>query len=157
MLNNRKVRLMTQLAIYEKKEGKEDIRLSKYYKSDYARFGVLRTALAVTFSYIFILAIIAFYNLEFIIENVMKFDYIVLGKRILAIYLAIMAVYLICAMVGYSFKYKASRKKLGKYYRMLRKLKDIYNEEDRYMAQNTETVIPEFETYSEEEDDKTDI
>ena len=50
MLNNRKVRIMTQLAIYEKGEGKKDFKLSKFYKTDYARFNVLKTALMVTLS-----------------------------------------------------------------------------------------------------------
>ena len=31
MLNNDKIRLMTKLAVYESKIGKEDIKLSKYY------------------------------------------------------------------------------------------------------------------------------
>ena len=30
MLNERKIRLMTQLAIYEKKEGREDMKLARY-------------------------------------------------------------------------------------------------------------------------------
>ncbi|MDF2593610.1 MAG: hypothetical protein K0S75_3076, partial [Clostridia bacterium] len=42
MLNTNKVRLMTKLALYETKEGKEDIRLSKYYKTDYVRYQVIK-------------------------------------------------------------------------------------------------------------------
>ena len=37
MVNMRKVRLMTKLAIYEKKEGKEDIHLGKFFRRDYVR------------------------------------------------------------------------------------------------------------------------
>lgn len=50
MLNDRKIRLMTKLALYERKEGKEDIKLSKYYRTDYVRLQVLKTVVAVTFS-----------------------------------------------------------------------------------------------------------
>lgn len=134
MINNRKVRLMTQLAIYERKEGKEDIELSKYYQSDYARFGVLRTAIAVTFSYVFLVMMVAFYKLEYLIDNALTLDYKAIGWKILGIYIGIMAFYLVFAMLGYSFKYRASHKKLGKYYRMLRKLNDMYREEDGYSA-----------------------
>lgn len=134
MINNRKVRLMTQLAIYERKEGKEDIELSKYYQSDYARFGVLRTAIAVTFSYVFLVMMVAFYKLEYLIDNALTLDYKAIGWTILGIYIGIMAFYLVFAMLGYSFKYRASRKKLGKYYRMLRKLNEMYREEDGYSA-----------------------
>ena len=47
MLNNRKVRLMTKLAIYEKEDGKEDIRLGRYYRGDYVRYQLLKTIVAV--------------------------------------------------------------------------------------------------------------
>ena len=48
MLNNRKVRLMTRLAIYEQTEGKEDVRISKYFRTDYVRLNVLKSIVAVT-------------------------------------------------------------------------------------------------------------
>ena len=35
MLNREKVILMTKLAVYEQKEGRKEIPLSKYFKSDY--------------------------------------------------------------------------------------------------------------------------
>ena len=35
MLNEERVKLMVQLASYEQKEGKEDFKVSSYYKKDY--------------------------------------------------------------------------------------------------------------------------
>ncbi len=132
MLNNRKVRLMTQLAIYEKGEGKKDFKLAKYYKTDYARFNVLKTALAVTVAYVILCGMFALYKLQYILDNVLTIDYLAIGWKALGIYIGIMSFYLICTLLGYSIKYSLSRKKLVKYYRMLRKLKDIYKEEDAY-------------------------
>lgn len=140
MLNERKVRLMTQLAIYEKNGGREDIKLSKYFKSDYARLQALKTAVAVTISYIFLVLIIIVYKLEFIIDNALTLDYPAIGKMILGYYLVIMAVYIIAAMLGYSWKYRQSRKKLAKYFRMLRKLNHMYNVEDGYIVEDEEDV-----------------
>ena len=130
MVNNRKVRLMTQLAIYEKKEGREDIRLSKYFKSDYARLNVLRTAVMVTIAYILVVMLCVFYKLEFILDNALTLDYKGIGKMILGVYIGVMAVYLIGAFLGYSIKYTLSHRKLGRYFRMLRKLRTMYIEED---------------------------
>ena len=134
MINNRKVRLMSQLAIYEKKEGREDMRLAKYFKWDYARLQVIKTAVAVTVSYILIVLLVALYRLEYLLDNLLTLDYAALGKTILGYYIAVMSVYLIGALLGYSLYYTRSHKKLGKYFRMLRRLKDIYNEEDAYAA-----------------------
>lgn len=164
MLNNRKVRLMTQLAIYEKRTGKEDFKLAKYYKSDYARLQVLKTAVMVTIAYIAVIAMVVMYKLEFLFENALDLDYKAIGLKILGIYIGIMSFYLICVLLGYSFKYDISRKKLGKYYRMLWKLKDIYREEDAYAAAggaadngsvNTDSGSPaEGTDYFEDEDYK---
>lgn len=132
MLNNRKIRLMTQLAIYEKNDGKEDIKLAKYFKSDYARLNVLKTAVAVTVSYVVILGLIILYKLVYILDNVLTIDYKQVGWTALGVYIGVMSVYLIAAFLGYSIYYRISHKRLSKYYRMLRKLKKMYKEEDAY-------------------------
>ena len=36
MLDKRKIRLMTKAAIYEKEYGEEDLKITSYYKKDYA-------------------------------------------------------------------------------------------------------------------------
>ena len=132
MLNNRKVRIMTQLAIYEKKEGRPDFRLAKYYKMDYARFNALKTILWVTIAYIVGLILVAIYKLEYLLDNAMTIDYKALGWTVLGIYLGIITVYVIGSLVGYSIYYTLSRKKLGRYYKMLGRLKGMYKEEDEY-------------------------
>ncbi len=130
MLNDRKVRLMTKLALYETREGKEDIKLGKYYKTDYARLQVLKTGIAVTFAYILLVAMYVLYNLEYFIEDAVIIDWKGLGKKALGIYAAIMTVYLIGTLLGYSIKYSLSRKKLSKYFRLLKRLKLLYRDEE---------------------------
>lgn len=137
MLNERKVRLMTQLAIYENNSN-TDIRLSSYFKSDYARMQTLKTAVWVTISYVFIIGILAIYKLEFLIENAFTLDFAALGKKILGVYILVMAVYLVFSILLYSWRYKKSRENLAKYYRMLRKLNDLYDGEEEYEAEDEE-------------------
>ena len=43
---------MSRLAMYEQNEGKEDVRLSKYFRTDYVRLNVLKTVVAVTVGYL---------------------------------------------------------------------------------------------------------
>lgn len=131
MLNNRKIRLMTKLAIYEEKEGKEDIRMSKYYKSDYVRYHMLKNIVSVTVAYILILAMIISYNLEIIIRDAVNLDYKKYGVYALGFYILILTIYITGSIIGYSIKYDKSRKKLGKYYKLLRKLTKMYEEENQ--------------------------
>ena len=48
MLNENKIKMMTKMAIYEKNEGRQMIKNSRYFKGDYVAFGVLRTCLLYT-------------------------------------------------------------------------------------------------------------
>ena len=130
MLNNRKIRLMTKLATYEAKEGKEDISLSKYYKTDYVRLQILKTILATTFGYLIILVMLGIYYSEKLIEEAVGLDYKGIGKNILGFYIMLLTIHIVGTLIGYSFKYTNSRKKLAKYFKMLKRLRLIYREED---------------------------
>ncbi len=130
MLNNRKVRLMTRLAVYEQSEGREDVRLSKYFRSDYVRLQTLKTAVAVTVGYLFVLLILVVYHSEYLIQNAVVLDYRGILLRYVGIYIILLAVYIALSTIGYMIKYRTSRKKLSKYFRMLRRLRSLYKEED---------------------------
>lgn len=130
MLNNRKVRLMSRLAMYEQNEGKEDVRMSKYFRTDYVRLNVLKTVVAVTLGYLLVLLLLIVYHSEYLIREAVTLDYKGMLLRYVGIYIIILVVYCSFAMIGYMLKYRASRKKLAKYFRMLRRLRSLYREED---------------------------
>ncbi len=128
MLNYKKIRLMTKLAVYEKKDGKEDIYLSKYYKTDYVRFQVLKAIITATIGYALIIGLIAFYKIEYLIKNAVVLDYKQIGTYVLGFYLMTITIYGLGALIIYSMKYDASRKKLSRYFKLLKKLEKLYNE-----------------------------
>ena len=130
MLNNRKVRLMTRLAMYEQTEGKEDVRLSKYFRSDYVRLNVLKTVVAITLGYLLVMVLLVVYHSEYLIREAVTLDYEGIILRYVGIYIIILSIYCGVGMIGYMIKYRASRKKLAKYFRMLRLLRSMYQEEE---------------------------
>ncbi|MGB4660075.1 MAG: hypothetical protein WBI07_12905 [Mobilitalea sp.] len=129
MLNNDKIRLMTKLALYENKEGKEDISLSKYYKTDYVRFQVLKSIICATLGYVLALGLFFMYKAEYIIKNAVVLDYKNIGMYVLGGYIIIIVIYGMGSLVGFSIKYDTSRKKLARYYKLLKRLNKIYKEE----------------------------
>lgn len=132
---------MTRLAMYEQKEGREDIRLSKYFRTDYVRLQILKTVVALTAGYLLFLLILVLYHSEYLIRDAVVLDYRALLVRYAGIYVVLVAVYCSLAMVGYMIQYRASRKKLAKYFRMLRRLRSIYREEDGEEAAGEEENI----------------
>lgn len=141
MLNNRKVRLMSRLAIYEQTEGKEDVRISKYFRTDYVRLNTLKTIVAVTFGYLLVLLLLVVYHSEYLIREAVTLDYQAIITRYAGIYLILIVLYCAAAMIGYMIKYRMSRKKLAKYFRMLRRLRSLYREEDGEVTEAEEGMI----------------
>ncbi len=129
MLNNNKIRLMTKLAVYESKEGKEDIRLSKYFKTDYVRYQVLKSIICATIGYVLILVLIFMYKSEYIIKNAITLDYKTIGTYILGFYVMVIAIYGLASIIGFSLKYDQSRKKLSRYFKLLKRLNKFYHDE----------------------------
>ena len=73
MLNYRKIRIMHKLAVYENKEGKEDIQLSKYYKTDYVRYQVLKSIICATVELCIDPIVIFLYQSEYLVRNSSEF------------------------------------------------------------------------------------
>lgn len=130
MLNNEKIRTMTKLAIYEEGKGKEDIKMAKYYKTDYVRLQVLKTAVSVTVGYLLVLLLVGMYKADYIISKIVTLNFIKLGQQILGFYIIIMAIYITCTILWYNVKYRKSRKNLSKYNKLLKKLVKFYEQEN---------------------------
>lgn len=131
MINTEKVRLMTKMAVYEKKQGQEDMALAKYYKADYVRFQILKTVLANTFGYVLILVMLMVYHSQFLIENALILRYRMLATQILGYYLLIMVVYVAAVLIAYGIKFQHSRERLSRYYKNLGKLRKLHEEDER--------------------------
>lgn len=129
MVNNDKVRLMTKLALYENKQGKEDIRLSKYFKMDYVRYEMIKSIIFATIAYLVILGLIIFYRSEQIIKDALKLDYKSIGIKVLFIYVILITIYGAGSAIFFSYRYNKSRKKLGRYFKLLKRLNKLYKEE----------------------------
>ncbi len=131
MLNNDKIRIMTKLAIYENKSGKEDIKLSQYYKRDYIRLQILNTIVFTTIGYFLIILLVGLYQSEYLIQEAVKLDYKAIGLYILGIYAMLITIFILCTIIGYTIKFESSRKKLAGYNKGLKYLRRIYEEENQ--------------------------
>lgn len=130
MLNEEKIKLMTKLALYEQKNGKEDLQLSKYYKSDYLTLKMINSAITMTIGFAILLAVIVFINAEKLLADLVKVDIVALGIKIAVLYvvffiLNMFATYCIC-----TYRFKRSRHKLKEYDENLKELYTICKREN---------------------------
>ena len=81
------------------------------------------------------------YHSEYLIREAVTLDYQGMITRYVGIYVIILTVYGAIGMIGYMLKYRASRKKLAKYFRMLRRLRSLYREEDGELTDVEEGML----------------
>ncbi len=112
MLNEKKIRLMTRTAIYEKHEGKEDLKINQYCGGDYVRFNMLKTLIGVTISAVLCSAIYIMYSSEDIFKAIFEIDYAAMAKVLLTAYVLSLIVYVIISFLYYQIKYLRTSKRL---------------------------------------------
>lgn len=93
MINEEKVKIMTKLAMYEQGKGRKYLPVSRYYRSDYIGLALIKNFFLVTIGYALIVAAVAVYFGEYLLENIHKMDLVTLG------------VYLIKSVCGGSCRY----------------------------------------------------
>lgn len=115
MIDEQKVSLMTKLAIFEKNEKRRGLVISKYFRSDYVRFNVLKTLVAATFVYWLVVAAYVFMNFEDLLAQVNDIDYFSLVYKLLGWYVGFCFFYFVFASFVYEWRYYKARKSLAVY------------------------------------------
>lgn len=126
MVNEKKVRIMTQIALDETKYYKEEIREGGYYKSDYIRSHIVSVLWNVTVSYLFVLFLIALYHADYIFVNVVRLNYEMIGFAVFGIYIGIFVPTIFFSYFHYRKKYAKNKIALWEYYSKLKELDDFY-------------------------------
>ena len=126
MLNEERIKLMTRMASYEAGEGKKNMNIGKYFRSDYISMHVLKSIISSTISFAICMALYLFYDFENFMQNIYEMDLIKFAKDIMIVYVIVVVGYAVLTYLIYSNQYKKARKSLKKYYNNLRKLSDLY-------------------------------
>ncbi|MDO5134851.1 MAG: hypothetical protein Q4D55_02255 [Eubacteriales bacterium] len=134
MINEEKVKIMNRLAMYEKREGRRDLPVSRYYRSDYIGLALIKNFFLVTIGYALVLAAAAVYNSEYLMNNIHKMDLVSLVAGVIVGYVAVLAAYSFLTYVQYSVKYHMAKKSVKEYYVQLTRLEKMYGREEKKTA-----------------------
>lgn len=129
MLNERKVKLMTKLAMYEKDEGKHFMPATKFFAGDYISWNMIKSVIAITVVYFLGLGIWLIYNIEQILENIATLDYFAIIRYAVMLYIILLIGYSVISYIVYTIKYRRIVKSLEKYDKGLKALAKIHVEE----------------------------
>lgn len=131
MLNEKRIRLMTKLARYESGEGKEELRIARYYRSDYIGLAMFRNFFLASIAYLVILLLVGAYFAGFLAESLHTLNIAWIGILIVGGYLVTIGVYSVVTYTIYSIRYGRAKKGAAAYERKLRELEALYEEEER--------------------------
>ena len=126
MLNADRVILMTRLASYENGEGKKNVAIGKYFRSDYIRMQTIKSIIYATIAFVVLVALIVLMDLEAFMGDIYQMDLIGYAKSILYWYIAFVGSYGVISFVVYSVRYRKARKQLKLYFNHLKKLSEMY-------------------------------
>lgn len=130
MVNEDKVKLMTKLATYEKKEGKENLPVMQYYREDYIVYHVMKTAISATIAYVLLVVAVCVARSQYLLENVHKMTMEQIGGRVFIGYIVMLAVYITAGLIFYIRKYENARESVKRYLHWLKQLNSFYKEQE---------------------------
>lgn len=128
MLNEERIVLMTKLASYEQKEGKKNIAVGSFFRSDYLAIRVLKAIFCATISFLAGFAIYIIYNFEAFMQDIYKMDLIRFAQNVLIYYGILVVSYGVLAYIISFVRYARAQKKLRLYYQNLKKLNSMYKD-----------------------------
>lgn len=118
MLNQEKIRMMARLSIFEKREGRDVPRISRYYKADYISNRILRAALHYSLCFLLVASFVLLLKINMIFESLNPDFLLSLGRGILLLYL-----------LGLSAAVVAAAALSANYYDRIQRLGDRYLDE----------------------------
>lgn len=131
MLDVDRVKLMTKLALYEETQGKEDFKISEYYRKDYAGIHVICSILWVTVGYACLAALLVFAGLEKLMAGMsMGLLFTIIGVAIAGYIMTLIVFGLVTSHI-YNKKHQDARYRVKLYNHDLIKLLKMYEKEKR--------------------------
>ena len=131
MLNEDKIKLMTSIALFEKREGKHIFQANRYFRNDYISGKMLRSFFAYTICFILCTLIWVLCSMEQLL-NVMELSEVIgVAKAGAALYLAGLILYLIITWIVSGKRYEYARRGMRVYIAKLKRLEKRYDFQSR--------------------------
>lgn len=129
MLDKNRIRLMTKMAQYEKSLAPEDLKISSYYKKDYASMNTLITVIWITIGYALAAGLVVLCNVDALLKDLTMTKMFIIIAVAVGVYIILLVVYCVCASSFYKSKHNKAKQRVKMYYRDLSRLGKMYMKE----------------------------
>lgn len=136
MISEQRVKLMTRLAAYEKKEGKKNEEIGSYFKDDYIGLQMLKSVICATVAFALLVGLYVLYDSELFVSDIYKIDLMDYAKKLIFYYLGFTGIYSAASYVIYSIRYRKAKKRLKVYFNNLKRLQILCQREGKDKVQS---------------------
>ena len=144
MLNEEKVKYMTKAAAYENGDGKRNIKIDGYFRTDYLGLQFVKSGFAYTAAFGILIALWVMCNMEELLLKISDAAFLShLIKILVIIFVCGLVVYEILVGIYYSKKYKSAKESVKGFNGYLKHIQKFYESED---SAETKTVDEEIES-----------
>lgn len=128
MLSEERIILMTRMASYEQGEGKENVRIGNYFRSDYISLQILKSIVCAILSFGILFGLYMLCHFEEFMGNLYKMDLLAFAKEVLTYFLWMAGGYVALTYIVCTWRYASAKKSLKCYYHNLKKLNSLYHD-----------------------------
>ena len=129
MLNEKRVKHMVKLAMYESKDGAEELQVSSYYKKDYISFNILWSVVLMTIAYLLVVVLVTLSCIPIMMNNFSMDLISYLAIAFVAVYILLLITYITVSKKHYRKKHARAYHRVKRFKEGLAMLDDMYREE----------------------------
>lgn len=131
MLNEDKIKLMTGIAMFEKREGKRIFSANHYFKGDYISSHMFRSFFTYTFCYILGVLIWVLYHMEELLNMINLDEVLTIVRDGTLLYGVGLLLYLTITFLVYQKRYEVAKRGMKVYVAKLKRLEKRYEFQSR--------------------------
>ncbi|NBH71355.1 hypothetical protein D3Z51_04810 [Clostridiaceae bacterium] len=131
MLNEDKIKLMTGIAMFEKREGKKIFPVNRYFQSDYISRHMFRSFFSYTICYLLCAVTWVLYHMEQLLNTLDISEVVGTGKYAVFLYVSGLVFYLAVTWLVYRKRYEYARRGMKIYVAKLKRLEKRYEFQNR--------------------------
>ena len=131
MIHQDKLKVMTRMALYDKKKIKKDLPVHSFDESDYIRLEITKTLISVVCGFVIILGFIMLWNMDAIISNFDTYNYKQIALFAGLALAVLVAAYIWITVVRSRKRYNEVKPRVQRYVEDLETLKGFYEEEEK--------------------------
>lgn len=141
MISEEKVKIMTEMAKYEKNHGRTDFHVNRYKKKDYIRLETIKMSVSMITAFLIFTGAVCIFQMDQVILNLKEGKLFWMAAFLIILYIIIYVIYLQLTKKKAAKYYDEVQTRIKIYDKHLEELQELYEQEEKEDV--SPTIVPE--------------